>query len=337
MKILLTGMSSAHTSSKVHAKTFGFFGALHEALTSAGHDVSWIVSDINWDKDYLETYDSIFVGVMPPTSVSAHRSYGALNVIDLMFSSEKLNLVVDTQQYWLIEPSLKTIVSNPDQLIKEFNQKRYQYVLACNPKNLAKLVSACNKLLTMEWPKTVYPELPWSDEKSIVANLPPGAMSSLVGFNFDEKYIIKSFSNPVDRQNTFLSDDPSNPWVLSVSKTIESKVLPIRPSKAHGDSDTVEALTGAIGALIPPQKRGGGTWWSFLYVHSMNTHTPVVTEWREAQSVSPQWGILASTLETMDQYQRHLISLEQKLTYLSSISKYEDSIKKLNNLINLGE
>ena len=154
MRILLTGMSSSQTSPKANERNLTFTGVLNKIFTDLGYEVTWRASDINWSRwDLEESYDAVFVGVVPPTTVSANKAYGALGVIEQLWGSNKLNIVMDWPQQWLIEPSLRSVIAKPQSLIKPFSAKGDQYRESVP--QIDRQVRACHILLNSKWPNTL--------------------------------------------------------------------------------------------------------------------------------------------------------------------------------------
>jgi hypothetical protein len=334
MKILLTGMASSHTSPKANKKNKNFFGTLNDALLTLKHEVVWQPASVLWTKEYLEQFDAIFVGIVPPTSVSANKAYGALSVLELMFSSPKLKLVVDSPQQWQIEPSLNSVVNNPESLVKPFYSKRSEYLEARSKAVLERLVAACRLLLTESWPITLYPGLPWKDDESVASNLPSGAASSLLGFNFDRYY---SHTNPINEakneDSAWVSTNLTSKWSEKVAETVKHPIKPLREKKSDTDEEALYNIHHSIGLLLSPQERSGGTWWSYSLVQALSNLTPVATEWRESAEISPRWALLPYQIEEMTAQERYMHALEQRQTYLDAIPEIEESLTVLKNLL----
>ncbi len=333
MKILLTGMTSSHTSKKSHQNNLGFFGVLDRALAELGHDVVWSKPDLTWTKEYLDSYDSIFVGLVPPTSLSANQAYGALTLIDEMFLSPKLHLVVDNPKHWLIKPSLKSVLKDTGSLVKPFYNKRSQYALAREPKNLDKMLSACEQLLDNVWPTTIYPGLPWKSDESVSEHLPSGASTSVIGLNFDALLFKSGYLEIQEAPAHWAATNHKSKWSEGMANHVVLPIKPLKGSKKETDQDALDTLKGSVGLLAAPQDRIGGTWWTSALVQAMNTNTPVATEWRESAAISTSWAFLPSSIEEMTPETRFDLALRQKETYLSSIPGKEEALETLQNLL----
>lgn len=333
MKILLTGMASSHTSPKVHKNNNGFFGNLDAALASLGHEVVWQPASIAWDAEYLESFDKIFVGVVPPTTLSANKAYGALSVIELMFNSPKLRLVMDQPQHWLLEASLGSILKNPKSLVKPFYFRRSEYSLASKPETLSRLIRACELLQGETWPITIYPGLPWKSDESVSTYLPKGAESSLIGMNFDAVNILAGKTDLFKPERYWTSNDYLSRWSYALQGQLSIEIINAKQTKRDDDACITELIAESLGFVLSPQERHGGTWWSPMIVMALNSSTPVVTEWRETMEFSPHWSHLAQNVEHMQPDERFVLAKNQKRDYIDAIPTREEALETLNNLV----
>lgn len=333
MKVLLTGMTSGHTSKKAHQANLGFFGVLDRALSEAGHDVVWSRPNILWTSKDLETFDAVFVGLVPPTSLSANQAYGALGLIEELYTSSKLHLVVDNPQHWLIKSSLKSVLSDIQSLVKPFYKKRSEYLLAKEPKNLDKMLHACELLLTETWPTTIYPGLPWKSDESVSEHLPSGASSSVVGLNFDVLLLNPERSEVERVSSHWAVSNPKTKWAQKIANNTSIPIKPLKASKKDTDQEAMDTLRSSVGLLVAPQDRIGGTWWSPSYVQAINTLTPVATEWRESSSISASWSLLPSSIEDLTIGDRIMLAVKQREDYISAIPDREESLETLQILL----
>jgi len=333
MRILLTGMSSSQTSPKANERNLTFTGVLNKIFIDLGYDVSWLPADISWTAEHLDsTYDAVFVGVVPPTTVSANKAYGALSIIEQLWGSDKLKLVMDWPQQWLIEPSLRSVVSNPDSLTKSFYSKRDQYRDAVAQQE--RLVKACNLLLTSQWPVTLYPSLPWELETDVKKNAPSQAWDSLVGINYDAALVF-SLPSPEKfdvRSEQWLVDMPSK-WSDSVGMSLNHPVRKLKQTRATDDRDALIEMVNSTGLIVSPQNRQGNTWWSYSIVQAVATLTPVVTQWRESMSLGSSWSLLAPAIEELSVFDRTQIAAEQRYSYLNAIPTKTETLSYVKNLL----
>lgn len=334
MKILLTGMASGHTSEKVHKNNQGFFGVLHTALCALGHEVIWQASSVAWTKQDLESYDKIFVGVVPPTALSANKAYGALSVIDIMWNSPKLRLVIDQPQHWLLEASLNSVLKTPKSLVKPFYFRRSEYSLASKPETLTRLVRACGRLKSDAWPITIYPGLPWKSDESVSTYLPAGADGSLIGMNFDKVHNLNNSTDIFKPEYYWTTNDAYTRWTTSVGYQLEHEVINAKESKRDDDAAIYERISESRGFALAPQERHGGTWWSPMIMMALNSQTPIVTEWRETMEFSKNWSQLAQNIEHMQPDERYHLAHAQKQDYLGAIPTREEALETLANLLN---
>jgi hypothetical protein len=333
MRILLTGMASGHTSEKVHQSNEGFFGRLKSALSSLGHEVVWTSASVSWTKQDLEAFDKIFVGVVPPTALSANKAYGALSVIELMFDSPKLRLVVDQPQHWLLEASLNSVLKAPKSLVKPFYFRRSEYLLASKPETLTRLVRACGLLKGELWPITIYPGLPWKSDESVSNHLPKGAEGSLIGMNFDKTQNQTNVTDIFKPEQCWTTNDAYTRWSSNIGQQLEHDIINAKDSKKDDDAAIFERISESRGFVLTPPERHGGTWWSPMIMMALNSQTPIVTEWRETLEFSKNWAQLAPNIEHMQSDERYVVAKLQKQDYLDAIPTREEALETLANLI----
>jgi hypothetical protein len=103
-------------------------------------------------------------------------------------------------------------------------------------------------------------------------------------------------------------------------------------NKGWTDEQVLEQIARSIGAIISPDKKDG-TYWSYRYVQSMNTNTPVVTDWKESHALGDAWNVLATSIDTMSQDKRDLIATAQREIYIASIPSKQNAVETLQQLI----
>jgi hypothetical protein len=331
-KILLTGMTAPQASENANARSLGFVGILNAVLSDAGHEVTWISPSVHMTKESLEQFDCVVVGVTPVTSVGASRAYGALSIIDHMWGNNKLVLLIDGPNSSQIDPSLKTVLSNPASLTKSFfsNRKEYSTVLA----DLAisgRLHSAINHLINDEWPTTIYSALPWSVSEDV--KLAPNAKKNLVPVNLDS-YLIYDNQVAVDRRQKWVVDNPGTPWSVAALKTLLLPNSLMRWNKGWDDDQVMDQFTRSIGALITSHKKDG-TWWSYRYIQALNSNTPVATEWKFSSRIGVEWSTLPAAIESMSQMKRDLLASAQRDRYVANIPAKDTALKNLETVLNI--
>lgn len=333
-KIFLTGMSAPQASKSSNIRSMGFAGVVHKVLTDAGHEVVWETPSVTMTKEYLNTFDSVIVGVCPITSVSANRVYGALNVIHKMKDSQKLTLFVDTPALSQIEITLRSVLNKPESLTKSFFSYRKEYDLVNSDLKLqSRLLETIDFLLNKDWSKTIYPKLPWKYVDNL--RLPKNAKTNLYGISLDA-HLIRGGTLENDRANKWVVDSQSSPWFKSTVPHLTLPNSPMKWNKGWTDEQVFEQISRSIGAIICPDKKDG-TSWSYRYIQAMNSNTPIVTDWLESQRTGSAWSLLASSIEEMTQPKRDLIALAQKESYLANIPTKEASLNQLEQILGIGK
>lgn len=333
-KIFLTGMSAPQASPSANLKSLSYAGIINQVLTSAGHEVVWASPSVYMTREVLEEYDAILVGVSPITSMSANRVYGALNVIQTMWDSEKLTLFIDTPTPSQIEISLKSVITNPDSLIKPFFSYRKEYSNVVADKQIFKnALNAINLLYEADWQKTIHARLPWKSLDSI--KLAPNVKKNLIGLNLDS-YVISDLDSSEERAHKWVYDSNDSNWYKTVTQLLKLPTLPMKVSKGSVDTDIYNQMKRSIGVLISPDKRDG-TGWSYRYAQALNAKTPIVTDWKESGVLGSAWAVLGYSIEEMSQSKRDLVSLAQKESYLTQIPNKKDALKSLESILGIGK
>lgn len=329
MKILFTGMLSAHCKkpTEVANKTFYTAFSLAFADTHADYEIDWKIPSLSWDKEFLSQYDLIFIGLVPPTSMSANRVYGALKCLDTVFDWPNVRIILDSPQLWQFTPGFSAISKDPTYLISSFYEKRPSYREADTYKNLTSFKSVCEKFLTQTWPKTIYPSLPWHSGDRLESHL-PNAKNSL-GVNLDSYFLSKYDSDfGQSTRSGWAVDNHKSKWAQKLQKTVSEWFTELKLGKKFNDDDAYSLIKSSIGVVIPPVERGVGTWWTYRYVQALLSGTPVATEWVESQKLGYQWSALPYQIEEMSDQERLNLARNQLEAYKSHIPDLE-SLKNI--------
>lgn len=332
-KVLITGMSAAQASRAANARTRSFTGVLEATLRECGHQVIWEVPSLDWNKQFLDQFDSVVVGLAPITSLSANYCYGGLHVITEMLGDPRLTIVVDSPLPGQIEASLKSVLAAPQTLTKDFYFNRRGFQQVNNDAARTRLLGTIERLLTNEWPTTIYPSLPWHDLTEIKKKFLPNAGEKLVGINLDS-LIIGPKVGLAERRLKWSADQPGSTWTEKVAANLIYPVSPMKWNKGWNDTLVEEQIGRSTGVLISPHKKDG-TWWTYRYTQALSTGTPVVTPWTEAVRIDESWGILASTIETLSAQERDSIATRQRESYLAAVLSPADARAKLQKTLRI--
>lgn len=330
--ILITGMSSPHTSMSANMRSLSFAGCLSLVLTQQGHAVTQIDPEVMWKKEDLDNYDTVLVGLSPLTSLSANKVYGALNVISILKDSDKLRLFIDAPEPAKITASLRAIIKTPANFTKPFYSNRKGYDVASQVAVKKRLLKVVNDLLTGEWPVTLYPSLPWGSIDKIATQLPDSVGNSLQEINLDSYFIEQPISVD-ERRDKWVVEAYSTKWVDSTIAMLENPTVPMKWNKGWTDTQVHSQIAGAMGAIISPYK--GGTWWSYRLIQCLNSLTPVATDWKESRLLGEPWSHLASYIESASPEERLALAQGQRDTYIDSIPSKRDAAVTLSDALGL--
>ena len=328
MKVLFTGMSSSHCKPGRNQSFFRTLASAYEEFSK----VTWSEPKLSWTKSDLDQFDQIIFGFSPPTSMGANYLYGAVNVLNIMYESPKLRLVVDSPQMWQYKNSLRAFKRDSDQIFGSFYSSRKNYAEAKKSNVRESAEALAYKLANAQWPISFAPSLPWQDKDSISSKLPFISEGSVVTLNLDSLLLTKETPS-IGRSEQWAVDNPKSAWFLTTKNTLRFPTMSMKNSTKPKDPEVRERINSCMGAIIAPQDRNLGTWWSYRYVQAMNTTTPIATYWQESGSISPEWGLLGYQIEDMQPYERQHVAFQQIKQYESLIPNKESAINKLQNLV----
>jgi hypothetical protein len=335
MKVLLTGSTASHSTKTEDQDRHTFAFLLSKALMTAGNEVSWIDSSVSLTKEYLGEFDSVLVGISPPTSLSSSKIYGALSVIDHAHSIGNLNLFVDSPNPGMILSSINSIIKAPDTIVKPFYSRRKDYKKATDVDTKKRLLRSLNMLSTEQWPTTIYPELPWSNEKSLsyqIKNVSPGKS---VGVNYDSTllndipYRVGSLS---DKSTYWVADSLGTSWTRDISKVVSHEIVSARKSYWDKYEEIISRISGSIGCLVSMQKDLNTSWTPYIS-YSLNNGVPVVPDWKISGVLGDSWNNLPHYIEDMSANDRQELAFRQKASYRSNVLSWEKSVELTNNAL----
>ena len=323
MKIFLTGMTAAQNPSSVSAGTFA--DTLNRMLLEAGHDVTWAIPSVLMGRDLLAEYDSVIVGLAPLTSITAHRAYGALSVIDHAAELGTLSLFIDAPEPRKVWAGIRACAKNPDTLTKPFYSKRSEFRWLEDGDVESAVHNAVDKLFTSRWPNLFYPAFPWTTHEVITTWIPTTHESNVY------RICIDLLNNPITSDSTDLytheynpihaytwkSDYPDSKWTQAISGTLRYPIT---------------NFENPLGYLISLQGKDD-PWWSPDLMDALNRGIPVVTEWTLSSELGPEWSLLAYQVEELAAEERKALAAAQRASYLSGCAKRTSPIELVNEVL----
>jgi hypothetical protein len=311
-----------------------------KALHDGGADVTISEPSIYTTKEQLAEYDSVIVGIAPPTSIAANKIYPAFALASRAKEVGNLSLFIDAPEPYKLQSSLKSCYLNMSDLQKDFYSRRKSYSELVSNQNLRQeVLGFISYLYTEKWPKTFYPSLPWSQNNFISQHLSGTDETNLVPVSLDSyllksPYVVKEFniSKPY-----WTCDSPKTDWAIKTISSLIYDVVPTRVNRWEEEEDTLLRIKRSIGTLISVY-RSGDPWWSPVLAQSLSCGVPAITEWRLSGDFGwGEWRYLASDVETMDESERFRLSEKQKTSYLAAIPSWEEAVEKLLHQIQLND
>lgn len=326
MKILMTGMASAHCSIKGNVT---FFYGLYKAFSEFA-EVTICEPRLGWSRSDLEAFDLVVVGLTPPTSIAANKIYGALHVLDLMYESPKLRVAVDSNQIWQFKNSLASFRRNPNQIFGPLYKSRKDYNSAIT-KYVGSFEALAGKISAVVWPKTYVPLLPWQTTVEVANATGFVPADRAIGVQVDQFFVSKQQTSQMLRDDVWAVENPRSQWWQTTSKTVRYESIPVAPTRKPKDADVQQVISKSLGLVVPPQDRKVGSWWSYRYLQALNSNTPVVTYWQDTASFSEAWSQLAYQVEDMDVYDRQELARLQFADYIDNSPTIHQVVHSLQN------
>lgn len=319
MKILITGCTSQQASKKHAERTPTFASLLQKRFQEAGVEAHHQSPSISWTEKDLSEYDLVVVGVTPPTSLAANRAYPAFIAAETARKTGNLALMIDSPESFKMTSALTTW-KNPEQTFKSFYDRRKNYLDVVEDKNLqAKVHSFVEFLSEEKWPTTFYPTFPWSDGlfASKINGLEPEAT---LGVSVDS-YLIFQQQQPKNfysNDSYWTSDAINTEFSKTVANTLSYPVLPTKRDVWQSQPDTLERIRSSVGTIVSTY-RFSESWWSPALAQSLSQGVPVVHDWRRTNYLGQEWGHLATSIESMEDFERDELAYSQKQLYLAAL------------------
>ena len=329
MKVLLTGSTASQVPSRRTESTPTFTRLFVRALTEGKHDVTWLSPSVSLSKEYLSEFDSVVVGLAPPTSTAAHRIYGSLSVISYALELKNLTLLLDAPEPKRVWSGIRAIYNKPDDLVKDFYSKRQEYKVILDSGILKRLQSSISFLYEETWPITVFPSFPWLSFPSVSSEVPRTNHENLVGLNFDYFLLEKAPKElaPYRLPNDYwVTDSPNTRWSKSIEPTLSFPVGAVRQSRWENNDLVETRIFHSIGSLISVYSQGN-PWWSPVLAQALCLSVPVATDWRLSSMLGKDWSVLPSAIEDLSDLERIDLANRQIKAYLEAVPNAKNSIE----------
>jgi hypothetical protein len=334
-KVLISGMTASQTSENLSKRTLSFSSALVDILRSEGVQVDWKDVSVHQSAIDINQYDAVILGIAPVLSLSANKPYGVLSLINELKNSDKLTLLVDAPEPSKIHASLRSVCSDHEKLTKSLYSRRKEYLqVTSNKKVLKNVISGAEFLLSQKWPTTLYPSFPWSPARFTATGLPESATDSFCGISIDKFYMTNSVKIDATRANRWVAESVGTKWTNSVCSSLMYPVGPVKEHRMWSDADAQTNISNAVGTLVGPCD-DKLLWWSPRFFQSMNTLTPVATEWRTSEVLGNAWNHLAAGIEQLSTIDRHELAVWQREQYAVRLPMIEETKLQLKKEIGI--
>jgi len=326
VKVLLTGCSAPQSSHSLNGRLPTFSGLIRNALSYAGHDITWEHPSISMTEEFLSQFDVVIVGLSSPTSMSAYRLYGALSVIERARKFTNVRYLIDAPEPHKLWAGIRALVNSPEDLIKDFYSKRPEYQQVSESKEFSRLHSVLVDLYENSWERTIVPAFPWSTKTHITEYI-PNILEDSIELVCLDSVLLTAIPDGLYMKSEadYWTVNQETPWTKKLQKTLINNVEPMNDSKWNNNSAVLVKLNKSIGSIITTYKNGD-PWWSVNLSQSLFVNTPVVTDWRHTAYLGESWSILAHQIEELSMNERASLAINQREQYVKSIPNFSDSI-----------
>lgn len=324
MRVLLTGMTAQQVAPASHRRAANFMGLIWDLLREGGHhEVDWREPSVTWSKkDIEEQYDHVFIGVASPLAMGASRAYGALSLMSELKYSKRVTYVVDAPDPDLITRGLRSVLTNPESLTKPFFSNRREYELSRRPAVNARLQEQVARLLTEDWPTTISPGMPWTNQNQLALELPRVRLGSLRTLNLDYQILGRPWPevSPGTPQTPLAwayERSPDRRWLPSLNLAVPTAELKGN-HRIETDSVHAEQIRRSYGLLVGPHR--GHTWWTPKAAMALAIGRPVFSaSWDQARAYCPSWDAIPGPYELATQETRLELAKRQREELLAHI------------------
>ncbi len=336
MKILITGTTATQSTVRASQRNLTFTGQIVDALrrSTSDYEIFWGDPSMTWTDEYLNSFDTVIVGLAPYTGLGSTRAFGAYNIIGRLWDSPKLRLLIDAKNPEQITHSLNSVLKDVDsQLAKSFYSARQEYGLMYHPAHSEWVYQGIYQLANATWPKTIYPSFPW-EQQDPTKLLPQGAQGRLYSLNLDILTLTSRESPELYASNMWVSEDCDSAWCTKLGDTLAYGIAPIKPTKFSQDDQIIRHMKSAIGVIIPPARRGR-TWWTPKLALALKAHVPIVTAWEESEGLGDAWSVLAAQIEHMSDQRRVELSEKQYTSYVGALGDEDLAVESVETVLGL--
>lgn len=337
MKVLLTGSTAQQISPAVHERIPTFAGLVYKALVGQGVEVVWVEPHMEMDENFVDLFDLVIVGLVSPGSLAANYIYPALSVAQVAADKGKLVILTDSPEPHKLWAGIQSAVQNEGSLVKDFYARRRDFKAALEPKTYQRLHGFLGALLSVEWPLTLAPRLPWTSELFLSRHIPTLTPERTLGMMFDKGMDLPLASTIIEpeERRTWVADTPTSAWTMQVASTIALPIEPIRTERRDTSADLASRLCGSVGTLVTTY-RGREPWWTPVVLLSLLQRTPVVSDWRHTSVLGASWSNLASYVEGLTFDERRDLALGQHAAYEQAVPEFlTESSRLLHALVSI--
>lgn len=336
-RYLVTGMTSRQANPDASVKDVTFAWLLTEALRHQGHEVEHRNPDVTED---LSDFDHVFVGLAPLHGLGANRMYGALAAILRAWPEAKLSLYTDDPDMNKVTGGIRTMVTNPDRLVKPFFAYKLQHDIAQQPEYKEWLSAGVAMLNDTPWPRLIVPGFAWSSPYEHYNSRVPHAEGRIYFLDLTP-FLPGEEMEP--------SENPEQRWVTEAKKKNKwfQRTHPQLPVARLGtpksgaderrphDEMLLKLYNDSQGVLHPPVDPAG--FWHSRIGYAAKAGTVFTTRWQDVQMLGDAYTVLPATVDDLTSEDRlNLIGLQRSILESVTPSK-DEAAQSIINIITPAE
>lgn len=334
--IAISGMTASQSSEKSFHRSASFASAVSDVLKEENIAVHFIEPSVFLKKSDFKQYDSILIGVAPILSLAANKAYGALHMINLLKSDDRLRLFIDAPEPSKIRTSLRAIDRNNSNIVKPFYVSRKHYSDVVSSDKIMDSVLGGAKALLSQWDyTTLYPATPFISSDSVEGALLGEVKNVVLGVQVDSSLVKKTMSHVVTtRRGYWAVDNRKAKWFKTLEKSLANSTLDMKKNKGTTDSDVESVVANSSGVIIS-MPDDGMLWWSYRLSQALNSETPVFSDWRATSIIGDSWSLLPSKVEDMGYVDIYELAVTQRKQYLAALTTAQETLQILKNGLGL--
>lgn len=325
-----------------------FAKLLKTAYEDLGHVVHVGFPPKGLSAETLHEYDTVFMGLASPNSITSDRTYVASYMIGHLWGTGKLVFFFDDPDIrkcfygvgnWLQNP-------NPSHLFRHvFRKRKLWYDMELYPSDARKWTDWHIEVMKMIinpddpslYPKTIIPGFPWIGMDWFKTQM-PAVMRDNVSF-IDPSPMVGVRAPKEDDDTTRIKEWVSDNILTIQKRTVYWKqfqhtLLPVNALRTLvTDGERVAAYRKAWGVLDEPITSTAPGWWTKTLPYAMATGALYLTEIDQVAALGESFNFLPASVEHLSMDERDELAARQRESFQANIWTMEQLKTALEEVI----